>query len=375
MMETRQKTDVQTTLEAMIAKAGDQKLLSAKDLIDALEALHATEAQTNLIYDAIENAGIRIDASEITEMLKKNEEPDPSSEELLTVEDEQLLDPSELYDTLDTSDPVRLYLKEIGNVPMLTASEEIECARRLRQGDDAAYRRMVEANLRLVVSVAKRFTGRGLSFLDLIQEGNLGLIKAVKKYDPEKGFKLSTYATWWIRQAISRSIADHSRTIRIPVHMVDVMNRVSRATHKLVQELGREPSAQELSEELGITVERLTELRQISQEPISLQTPVGDEEESSLGDFISGAKELEPAVVVDDIMMRDEIDRMLKTLSARSELIIRLRYGMEDGRLYTLEEIGEKLGITRERVRQIESKALRQLRVRSKSKILRDCWD
>ena len=374
-METRQKTDVQTTLEAMIAKAGDQKLLSAKDLIDALEALHATEAQTNLIYDAIENAGIRIDASEITEMLKKNEEPDPSSEELLTVEDEQLLDPSELYDTLDTSDPVRLYLKEIGNVPMLTASEEIECARRLRQGDDAAYRRMVEANLRLVVSVAKRFTGRGLSFLDLIQEGNLGLIKAVKKYDPEKGFKLSTYATWWIRQAISRSIADHSRTIRIPVHMVDVMNRVSRATHKLVQELGREPSAQELSEELGITVERLTELRQISQEPISLQTPVGDEEESSLGDFISGAKELEPAVVVDDIMMRDEIDRMLKTLSARSELIIRLRYGMEDGRLYTLEEIGEKLGITRERVRQIESKALRQLRVRSKSKILRDYWD
>ena len=374
-METRQKTDVQTTLEALIAKAGDQKLLSAKDLIDALEALHATEAQTNLIYDAIENAGIRIDASEITEMLKKNEEPDPSSEELLSVEDEQLLDPSELYDTLDTSDPVRLYLKEIGNVPMLTASEEIECARKLRQGDDAAYRRMVEANLRLVVSVAKRFTGRGLSFLDLIQEGNLGLIKAVKKYDPEKGFKLSTYATWWIRQAISRSIADHSRTIRIPVHMVDVMNRVSRATHKLVQELGREPSAQELSEAMGITVERLTELRQISQEPISLQTPVGDEEESNLGDFISGAKELEPAVVVDDIMMRDEIDRMLKTLSARSELIIRLRYGLEDGRLYTLEEIGEKLGITRERVRQIESKALRQLRVRSKTKILRDYWD
>ena len=374
-METRQTPDVQTTLEALITKAGDQKLLSAKDLIDSLEALRATESQTNLIYDAIENAGIRIDASEITEMLKKNEEPDPSSEELLSVEDEQIIDPSELYDTLDTSDPVRLYLKEIGNVPMLTASEEIECARLLRQGDDAAYRRMVEANLRLVVSVAKRFTGRGLSFLDLIQEGNLGLIKAVKKYDPEKGFKLSTYATWWIRQAISRSIADHSRTIRIPVHMVDVMNRVSRATHKLVQELGREPSAQELSEELGITVERLTELRQISQEPISLQTPVGDEEESSLGDFISGAKEFEPATVVDDIMMRDEIDRMLKTLSARTELIIRLRYGLEDGRMYTLEEIGEKLGITRERVRQIESKALRQLRARAKSKILRDYWD
>lgn len=374
-METRQMIDVQTTLEALIAKAGDQKLLSAKDLIDSLEAIHATEVQTNWIYDAIENAGIRIDASEITEMLKKTEEPDPSNEELLSVEDEQIVDPVELYETLDTSDPVRLYLKEIGNVPMLTASEEIECARQLRQGDDGAYRRMVEANLRLVVSVAKRFSGRGLSFLDLIQEGNLGLIKAVKKYDPDKGFKLSTYATWWIRQAISRAIADHSRTIRIPVHMVDVMNRVSRATHKLVQELGREPSALELSEELGITVERLTELRQISQEPISLQTPVGDEDESNLGDFISGAKELEPAAIVDDIMMRDEIDRMLKTLSARTEHIIRLRYGMEDGRLYTLEEIGEKLGITRERVRQIESKALRQLRVRSKSKILRDYWD
>lgn len=373
-METRQTLDVQTTLEALIAKAGDQKLLSAKDLIDYLEVIRANEEETNLIYDAIENSGIRIDASEITEMLKNTEEPDPSNEELLSVSDEQIVDTEELYESLDTSDPVRLYLKEIGNIPMLTASEEIEYARKLRQGDDKAYRTMVEANLRLVVSVAKRFTGRGLSFLDLIQEGNLGLIKAVKKYDPEKGFKLSTYATWWIRQSISRSIADHSRTIRIPVHMVDVMNRVSRASHKLVQELGREPSAQELSDKLGITVERLTELRQISQEPISLQTPVGDEEESNLGDFIRGAQELEPATVVDDIMMRDEIDRMLKTLSDRSELIIRLRYGLEDGHLYTLEEIGEKLGITRERVRQIESKTLRLLRVRSKSKILRDYW-
>lgn len=373
-MKMRQKPDVQNTLDALIAKAGDQNLLSAKVLIDTLEEIQATEEQTDLIYDGIEARGIRIDVSEITELLK-GEDLDPSKEELLSVEEEQPLDPEDLSDTLDTGDPVRLYLKEIGNVPMLTAEEEILLARKLRQGDDLAYRKMVESNLRLVVSIAKRFVGRGLAFLDLIQEGNVGLIKAVKKYDPEKGFKFSTYATWWIRQAISRAIADHSRTIRIPVHMVDVMNRLSRVSHKLVQELGRDPSASEIAEVMGMSVERIAELRQMSQEPISLQTPVGDEEESNLGDFIRGAKELEPANVVDNIMMREQIDRMLKTLSARAELIIRLRYGLEDGRFYTLEEIGEHLGITRERVRQIESKALRQLRVRSKSKILRDYWD
>ena len=374
-MEKRQNTDVQTTLDALIAKAGDQKLLSANVLLDALEEMQASEPQTDLIYNRIEDCGIRIDVSEITEMLQKTEEQDPSKEELLSVEEEQILEPEEITDILDTSDPVRLYLKEIGNVPMLTSEEEVELARKIRQGDDAAYRRMVEANLRLVVSIAKRFVGRGLSFLDLIQEGNLGLIKAVRKYDPEKGFKFSTYATWWIRQAISRAIADHSRTIRIPVHMVDIMNRLSRTSHQLVQELGREPSATEIAEAMGLSVERVAELRQMSQEPISLQTPVGDEEESNLGDFISGAKELEPATVVDNIMMGEQISRMLKTLSARAEMIIRLRYGLEDGKFYTLEEIGDRLGITRERVRQIESKALRQLRVRSKSKILLDYFD
>ena len=374
-MKMRQMTDVQHTLDTLIAKAGEQKLLSAKELIDALELIQATEEQTTFIYDEIEAHGIRIDVTEITEMLKKSDDQDPSNEELRSVEEEQIMDPEEITDTLDTGDPVRMYLKEIGSIPMLTSEEEVDLARKIRQGDDDAYRKMVEANLRLVVSIAKRFVGRGLSFLDLIQEGNLGLIKAVKKYDPDKGFKFSTYATWWIRQGISRSIADHSRTIRIPVHMVDVINRLSRASHKLVQELGREPSAQELAEVLGITVEKVAEYRQMSQEPISLQSPVGDEEESNLGDFISGAKELEPATVVDNIMMREQISMMLKTLSARAELIIRLRYGLEDGRFYTLEEIGAKLGITRERVRQIESKALRQLRARSKSKILEDYWN
>lgn len=373
-MENRQKLDVQKTVDALVAKAGDRKLLSAKDLVDALEAIRATDEQTHCVYDEIEALGIRIDASEISELLLCNDENDPSNEELQTVEEEQLVDPEDLSDTLDTSDPVRLYLKEIGNIAMLTPEEEIVLARKIRDGDETAYRKMVEANLRLVVSIAKRFVGRGMSFLDLIQEGNLGLIKAVKKYDPEKGFKFSTYATWWIRQGISRSIADHSRTIRLPVHMVDQMNRLSRATHKLIQELGREPSAQELSKVTGYSVEKITEFRQMSQEPISLQTPVGDEEESNLGDFISGSKDMEPATVVDNIMMGEQIANMLKTLSPRSELVIRLRYGLVDGKPYTLEEIGERLGITRERVRQIEVMTLRQLRGRAKSKILRDYW-
>ncbi|MBP3411684.1 MAG: sigma-70 family RNA polymerase sigma factor [Oscillospiraceae bacterium] len=373
-MDSRQIHGVENALSALVAKAGEAKTLSAKDLIDALEAIHASEEQTDLIYDRIEALGIRVDITEVARILRMDEDRGPSAEELQSVEEESLVDPQELSEDLNTNDPVRLYLKEIGAVPMLKAEEEIALALRIREGDIAAYRTMVESNLRLVVSLAKRFLGRGLSFLDLIQEGNLGLIKAVKKFDPDKGFKFSTYATWWIRQSISRAVADHSRTIRIPVHMVETMNRLARANHKLVQELGREPSAQELAQEMNITVERVAELRQMAQEPISLQTPVGDEEETSLGDFISGSEQLEPANVVDGIMMRDEINQMLKQLSPRAELILRLRYGLEDGKLYTLEEIGDKLQITRERVRQIEAKSLRQLRFRSKSKILKDYW-
>ncbi len=372
-MEKKQEFDIRTTFDALIAKAGETKILLAKDLLETLEGIQATEEQTNLIYEELEARGIHVDVSKITEILKMEEDDDPSDEDLMSVE-EHLTDSKELSDGLDTNDPVRMYLKEIGNVPMLTPSEELQLAYRIREGDEDAFRRMVEANLRLVVSIAKRCVGRGLPFLDLIQEGNLGLIKAVKKFDPDKGFKFSTYATWWIRQAITRAIADHSRTIRIPVHMVDIMNRVSRVSHRLVQELGREPSAQELATELGITVERVAELRQMSQEPISLQTPVGDEEESSLGDFISGSRELEPATVVDERMMGEQVSRLLKTLPPRAELILRLRYGLEDGKLYTLEEIGEKLGITRERVRQVESKAIHMLWRRSKSGLLKDYW-
>ena len=372
-MDTRQKNGVQQLLENLTAKAGESKLLSTADLILGLEGIGADDAQTDYLYKGLEQAGIRIDATSIVDILSAEAEPD--AEELGDLEEETVLDPEEISEGLDIHDPVRMYLREIGSIPMLDPAEEQYLAQRMKQGDEAAYHRMIESNLRLVVSIAKRYLGRGMSFLDLIQEGNIGLIKAVKKFDPEKGFKFSTYATWWIRQGISRSIADHSRTIRIPVHMVDHMNRVTRTVYSLTQELGREPSTAEVAQTLGLSVERVAELMQMAMEPISMQTPVGDEEETNLGDFIRAEESSEPAKVVDRRLMKEEIDRMLKSLSPRAELILRMRYGMEDGNIYTLEEIGERLGVTRERVRQIEAKTLRQLRIRSFSKKFRLYWE
>ncbi|MBQ2446217.1 MAG: sigma-70 family RNA polymerase sigma factor [Oscillospiraceae bacterium] len=372
-MDTRQKNGVQQLLENLTAKAGESKLLSTADLILGLEGIGADDAQTDYLYKGLEQAGIRIDATSIVDILSAEAEPD--AEELGDLEEETVLDPEEISEGLDIHDPVRMYLREIGSIPMLDPAEEQYLAQRMKQGDEAAYHSMIESNLRLVVSIAKRYLGRGMSFLDLIQEGNIGLIKAVKKFDPEKGFKFSTYATWWIRQGISRSIADHSRTIRIPVHMVDHMNRVTRTVYSLTQELGREPSTAEVAQTLGLSVERVAELMQMAMEPISMQTPVGDEEETNLGDFIRAEESSEPAKVVDRRLMREEIDRMLKSLSPRAELILRMRYGMEDGNIYTLEEIGERLGVTRERVRQIEAKTLRQLRIRSFSKKFRLYWE
>ena len=372
-MDTRQKNGVQQLLENLTAKAGESKLLSTADLILGLEGIGADDAQTDYLYKGLEQAGIRIDATSIVDILSAEAEPD--AEELGDLEEETVLDPEEISEGLDIHDPVRMYLREIGSIPMLDPAEEQYIAQRMKQGDEAAYHSMIESNLRLVVSIAKRYLGRGMSFLDLIQEGNIGLIKAVKKFDPEKGFKFSTYATWWIRQGISRSIADHSRTIRIPVHMVDHMNRVTRTVYSLTQELGREPSTAEVAQTLGLSVERVAELMQMAMEPISMQTPVGDEEETNLGDFIRAEESSEPAKVVDRRLMREEIDRMLKSLSPRAELILRMRYGMEDGNIYTLEEIGERLGVTRERVRQIEAKTLRQLRIRSFSKKFRLYWE
>ena len=372
-MDTRQKNGVQQLLENLTAKAGESKLLSTADLILGLEGIGADDAQTDYLYKGLEQAGIRIDATSIVDILSAEAEPD--AEELGDLEEETVLDPEEISEGLDIHDPVRMYLREIGSIPMLDPAEEQYLAQRMKQGDEAAYHSMIESNLRLVVSIAKRYLGRGMSFLDLIQEGNIGLIKAVKKFDPEKGFKFSTYATWWIRQGISRSIADHSRTIRIPVHMVDHMNRVTRTVYSLTQELGREPSTAEVAQTLGLSVERVAELMQMAMEPISMQTPVGDEEETNLGDFIRAEENSEPAKVVDRRLMKEEIDRMLKSLSPRAELILRMRYGMEDGNIYTLEEIGERLGVTRERVRQIEAKTLRQLRIRSFSKKFRLYWE
>ena len=359
-------------LRQLLERAKKEKKISSKDLIDTLEAIDADEQQTDLIYDALEAAGVDIDVSDVVELLQKPDDMLPSREELELVEEEKLADTDDLSEGVSVSDPVRMYLKEIGKIPLLTMGEETELAKKMAEGDEAAHNKMIEANLRLVVSIAKRFVGRGLPLLDLIQEGNLGLIKAVGKFDYTKGYKFSTYATWWIRQAISRAIADHARTIRIPVHMVETMNRVSRATHELVQELGRDPSAAEIAQRLNMPIERVEEAMRASQDPISLETPVGEEDDSHLGDFIQDEDASEPADAATFAMLREQLAGVLKTLTPREEKVLRLRYGLEDGKMHTLEEVGAQFDVTRERIRQIEAKALRKLRHPSRSKILKD---
>ena len=278
-------------------------------------------------------------------------------------------------DGVSIEDPVRMYLKEICKVPLLTAEEEIELAKRMEAGDEKAKQKLAEANLRLVVSIAKRYVGRGMLFLDLIQEGNLGLIKAVEKFDYEKGYKFSTYATWWIRQAITRAIADQARTIRIPVHMVETINKLIRESRQLLQELGREPLPEEIAERMGISVERVREILKISQEPVSLETPIGEEEDSHLGDFIQDQNVPVPAEAAASNLLRDQLNEVLDTLTEREQKVLRLRFGMDDGRARTLEEVGKEFQVTRERIRQIEAKALRRLRHPSKSRKLKDYLD
>ncbi len=278
-------------------------------------------------------------------------------------------------DGVSIEDPVRMYLKEIGKVPLLTAEEEIELAKRMEAGDEKAKQKLAEANLRLVVSIAKRYVGRGMLFLDLIQEGNLGLIKAVEKFDYEKGYKFSTYATWWIRQAITRAIADQARTIRIPVHMVETINKLIRESRQLLQELGREPLPEEIAERMGISVERVREILKISQEPVSLETPIGEEEDSHLGDFIQDQNVPVPAEAAASNLLRDQLNEVLDTLTEREQKVLRLRFGMDDGRARTLEEVGKEFQVTRERIRQIEAKAHRRLRHPSKSRKLKDYMD
>ena len=358
----------------LILKGKRKGVLSYSEVADSLQGLELGVDQMDEIYEALADAGIDV-AGDRAEETAVEDEPASIAEETETpLEDEVEIDLS-VPEGIAIDDPVRMYLKEIGRVPLLSAEEEINLAQRIEQGDEDAKRRLAEANLRLVVSIAKRYVGRGMLFLDLIQEGNLGLIKAVEKFDFRKGFKFSTYATWWIRQAITRAIADQARTIRIPVHMVETINKLIRVTRQLVQELGREPLPEEIADEMEISVERVREIQKISQEPVSLETPIGEEEDSHLGDFIEDQDAPAPAEAASFRLLKEQLEEVLETLTPREEKVLRLRFGLDDGRARTLEEVGHVFGVTRERIRQIEAKALRKLRHPSRSKKLKDYLD
>ena len=336
--------------------------LTCSELVEALEQQMMTPDAMDMLYQRLIDGNVEIvDDTEAGEMI--GEEP-ADLEEDLDKDDAELGLETELSvpEGVAVDDPVRMYLKEIGRVPLLTADEEIELARRMEAGDESARHRLEEANLRLVVSIAKRYVGRGMLFLDLIQEGNLGLLKAVEKFDYSKGYKFSTYATWWIRQAITRAIADQARTIRIPVHMVETINKYIRISRQLLQELGRDPTPEEVAKHMGLSTARVREIMKIAQEPVSLETPIGEEEDSHLGDFIEDEAALDPADAASMMLLKEQIADVLKTLAPREAEVLRLRFGLEDGRSRTLEEVGQSFGVTRERIRQIEAKALRKLR-------------
>ena len=357
-------------LNMLLEKGKKSGTLSNKEL-EVLEGLNIDSEQMDKFYAAIEAADIDTIIDE-EDFLPPIDDDLPALDEIDDVPEEEILDTDSLVDTFSTDDPVRMYLKEIGKVALLTPDEEIQLAIRMAEGDEEAKRRMAEANLRLVVSIAKRYVGRGMLFLDLIQEGNLGLIKAVDKFDYTKGYKFSTYATWWIRQAITRAIADQARTIRIPVHMVETINKVIRVSRQLLQELGHDPSAEEIAEEMGLPVEKVRDILKIAQEPVSLETPIGEEEDSHLADFIEDDNAAEPAEAASFTLLKEQLMEVLSTLTPREEKVLRLRFGLEDGRTRTLEEVGKEFNVTRERIRQIEAKALRKLRHPSRSKKLRD---
>lgn len=353
-------------IKELIAKGKRKGIISYHEIMDAMEQVDLSPDQIDEVYEALANNGIEI-LPDTSEEVTDDHDFQPEGEEVeidLTIPEGIALD-----------DPVRMYLKEIGRVPLLSAAEEIELAHKVEAGDETAKRRLAEANLRLVVSIAKRYVGRGMLFLDLIQEGNLGLIKAVEKFDYRKGFKFSTYATWWIRQAITRAIADQARTIRIPVHMVETINKLIRVSRQLLQSLGREPTAEEIAEEMEMTPERVREIIKIAQEPVSLETPIGEEEDSHLGDFIEDQDAPAPAEAASFRLLKEQLEEVLNTLTPREEKVLRLRFGLDDGRARTLEEVGQIFNVTRERIRQIEAKALRKLRHPSRSKKLKDFLD
>ncbi|MGI5970697.1 MAG: RNA polymerase sigma factor RpoD [Oscillospiraceae bacterium] len=372
--------------------------LTAKEMVDILEDVELESDQIDKFYDMLENLGIEISTEEDPALMGEDM---PPIDEIEEIPKEELIDPETIIDDFSIDDPVRMYLKEIGKVPLLNPEEEVDLATRMsigfaaaatleEAGEDslspeergellsliksgnAAKQKLAEANLRLVVSIAKRYVGRGMLFLDLIQEGNLGLIKAVEKFDHTKGYKFSTYATWWIRQAITRAIADQARTIRIPVHMVETINKVIRVSRQLLQELGHDPSPEEIAQEMNIPVEKVRDILKIAKEPVSLETPIGEEEDSHLGDFIPDEDASEPSKAASFTLLKEQLVEVLGTLTPREEKVLKLRFGIEDGRTRTLEEVGKEFNVTRERIRQIEAKALRKLRHPSRSKKLKD---
>ena len=393
-------------LRELLAKGKKKGKLESSELMEALDDLNLEGDQLDQLYDSLETLNIDISADE--DLLPELPEDEPAAEEIAEVEEAELVDPNTLVSNFSIDDPVRMYLKEIGKVPLLSPDEEINLAQRMASGNEAeqklkdlaaqresgeavavtpeeetawkrayhsgetAKQKLAEANLRLVVSIAKRYVGRGMLFLDLIQEGNLGLIKAVEKFDYTKGYKFSTYATWWIRQAITRAIADQARTIRIPVHMVETINKVIRVSRQLLQELGHDPTPNEISAEMGMPVEKVREILKIAQEPVSLETPIGEEEDSHLGDFIPDEGASEPSEAASFTLLKEQLMDVLSTLTPREEKVLKLRFGIEDGRTRTLEEVGKEFNVTRERIRQIEAKALRKLRHPSRSKKLKD---
>ncbi len=364
-------------LNGLLKEAGNKKnVLESREILDYFGEEAKDTGKFEQICDFLEKNHVdvlRVSEKEMQDLEEELllEEIDDDAEIPLETESQEM----DVPEAPGVDDPVRMYLKEIGKIPLLSFEEEIELAKRMEAGDTEAKERLAEANLRLVVSIAKRYSGRGMQLLDLIQEGNLGLIKAVEKFDYRKGYKFSTYATWWIRQAITRAIADQSRTIRIPVHMVETINRMIRTSRQLVQELGREPTTEEIAEKMGVSAERVEELRQISLEPVSLESPVGDEEDSHLGDFIQDENMAAPADEAAYSLLREQLEEVLDGLSEREKMVLKLRFGLEDGRPHTLEEVGKQFHVTRERIRQIEAKALRRLRHPSKSRKLKGYLD
>lgn len=360
--------DKKSVIKELLEVGKNKGQLSTKEILDALGELEFDPEHIEKFYDTLEAQGVEIvedfDDIQIDDVELAKE-----------VEDTEVLDPTVGTDGISIDDPVKVYLKEIGRVPLLTSEEEVDLAVRISNGDEAAKKRLSEANLRLVVSIAKRYLGRGMQFLDLIQEGNLGLIKAVEKFDYTKGFKFSTYATWWIRQAITRAIADQARTIRIPVHMVETINKVKKVSSQLLHQNGKEPGAEEIADELDMPVEKVREIMRVAQEPVSMETPIGEEEDSHLGDFIQDDNAPAPADAASHTLLKETLDSVLDSLTPREEKVLRLRFGLEDGRSRTLEEVGKEFNVTRERIRQIEAKALRKLRHPSRSKRLKDFLD